>query len=96
MSKVDLGAYLKQARLKAGYSQGDVAEYLGLQSAQSISDWERNYGSGIPIRSLKQLVKLYRLDSRKIFDLLLDYQFQKLERSLTAEFYSPSSKRKGS
>ncbi len=87
---------MKQARLRAGYSQGDIARFLGLQSAQSISDWERNYGSGIPVKSLKELVKIYGMDAGRVFDLLLEYQYQKIERSLAAEFFPQKRKKKGS
>ncbi|MBX3040718.1 MAG: helix-turn-helix transcriptional regulator [Bdellovibrionaceae bacterium] len=96
MAKMDLGIYLKQARLKAGHSQGDVARFLGLQSAQSISDWERNYGSGIPVKSLKELIKFYGMDAGRVFDLLLDYQYQKIQRALTEEFFPQRKRKKGS
>ncbi|MBX3032689.1 MAG: helix-turn-helix domain-containing protein [Bdellovibrionaceae bacterium] len=94
MRKKDLGAFLQTARRKKGLSQIEVAGYLKLQSAQSISDWERNYGSGVPIQSLKQLIKLYGLKDQQVFKLLLDHEFQKLKRCLTEDFYSKPVRRK--
>lgn len=79
---------LKNARQAKGLSQADVAERLGLNSPQSVSDWERNYGSGVPIPTLKKLIKIYALDPQEVFDALLDYQQNKLEVQLTREFFN--------
>ena len=87
MSEKNLGHILRTARLKKGLSQEDVSKYLKLNSPQSISDWERNYGSGVPLPTLKKLIKLYNLDADKIFAALLDYQQKKLEIQLKTEFY---------
>ena len=86
-----LGSLLKEARVKKNLSQGDVAQFLKLNSAQSISDWERNYGSGVPVPSLKQLAKLYGMKLDQVFEALLESQVQKLEKALTAEFYKKST-----
>lgn len=79
---------LKNARQAKGLSQADVAERLGLNSPQSVSDWERNYGSGVPVPTLKKLIKIYGLDPQEVFDALLDYQQNKLEAQLTREFFN--------
>lgn len=94
MKRPDLGTILKEARLKKGLSQLDVAEHLKLHSAQSVSDWERGYGSGVPLPSLKQLIKLYDLSTDLVFEALLEYQYQKLEKSLTEEFYARPARTK--
>jgi transcriptional regulator with XRE-family HTH domain len=91
MSKLTLGSYLKQGRLQAGLSQADVARHLGLQSAQSVSDWERGRGSALPLKSLKALIPLYRLDENVVFDLLLEYQFARLEAKLKQRFFKGES-----
>lgn len=83
----DLGKLLRNARTQKQLSQTEVAQHLKLNSPQSISDWERNYGSGIPVPSLKQLIKLYGLNSRTAYEALLDFQFSKLETSLEKEFF---------
>ena len=90
----NLGSLLKEARVKKNLSQTDVAQFLNLNSAQSVSDWERNYGSGVPIQSLKQLAKLYGMKMDQVFQALLESQMQKLEKTLTAEFYKKTSSKK--
>ncbi|MBX9768058.1 MAG: helix-turn-helix domain-containing protein [Bdellovibrionales bacterium] len=87
MAKKDIGTILKNARLKKRMSQMDLASMLRLNSPQSISDWERNYGSGIPLPTLKRLIKFYHLDVSEVFDALLDFQQMKLEEKLKAEFF---------
>ncbi|MGE0631106.1 MAG: helix-turn-helix domain-containing protein [Pseudobdellovibrionaceae bacterium] len=94
MKRPDLGIYLKNARVGKGKSQADVARFLRLQSPQSISDWERNYGSLIPLKTLKKLIKLYELDPAEVFEILLDYQLRSLEAKLTEEFYGRQNKSK--
>lgn len=74
-------------------SQMDVARYLGLQTAQSVSDWERNYGSSIPIPALKKLVRLYGLSENEVFEMVLEFQYEKLKEKLEAEFYTRASRR---
>lgn len=93
MRRQDLGALLKSARLKRNLSQAEVAARLKLNSPQSISDWERNYGSGVPVKTLKKLIKLYQLDATEVFDALLDYQQMKLEERLVSEFYGKKNRR---
>lgn len=87
MPEKNLGLILKHARNKKGLSQEDVAKHLKLNSPQSISDWERGYGSGVPLPTLKKLIKLYGLNTDKIFEALLEYQQKKLELQLKTEFY---------
>lgn len=94
MKNGDLGAYLKNARVDKQLSQADVAKFLKLQSPQSISDWERGYGSLIPLKTLKKLIKLYHLDTSEVFEILLNYQLTNLEAKLTREFYGHSKKPK--
>jgi transcriptional regulator with XRE-family HTH domain len=83
----DIGELIKQGRIKKGLTQGQVAASLKLNSAQSISDWERNYGSGVPLQALRKLIKIYNLDTESVFDALLDYQFMRLKKDLKKRFY---------
>lgn len=84
---MDLGQYLKAARLKLNMSQLDVAKILKLGSAQSISDWERNYGSSVPLKTLKRLCSVYRLDENEAFKHAFDFQKSKLEQKMRKEFF---------
>jgi transcriptional regulator with XRE-family HTH domain len=89
-----LGDYLRQSRLKLNLSQADVAKFLGVGSAQSVSDWERGYGSLIPIPYLKKLIKHYGLAEDRVYEMILDFQFAKIESKLKKEFYGKSKSKK--
>ena len=66
----DLGKYLKQRRLEAGYSQGDIGKRLGYTSAQFISNFERG-NCAPPLAALKTLVNLYQMDVEDVISLIL-------------------------
>ena len=93
MKKTDLGTQLKEARIKKGLSQGDLAKYIGLNSPQSISDWERGYGAGIPVPTLKTLIKYLGMNKDDVYDALLDYRWKKLESELNDAFYLNKNKK---
>lgn len=76
-----------------GLSQAEVAEHLGLQTAQSISDWERNHGSSTPIPALKKLIRLYQLSDEEVFEMVLEYQFHRLREKLAVELYPRALRR---
>ncbi len=54
------GDFWKNARLKQGYSQLDIAKKLNYSSAQLISNWERGMCSP-PQKNLKALLKIYKI-----------------------------------
>jgi len=58
---------LRYLRIKASLSQRDVAESLGLESGQFISNFER--GACLPpLKSLPELASLYRVPLKRLFD----------------------------
>jgi transcriptional regulator with XRE-family HTH domain len=93
MKKTSLGQYLKAARLKKGLSQGDVATLLRLKSAQSISDWERGYGSAIPVKALKKLIQFYGMNEDLVFKKFVVFQVERLEAKLRRVFYGRETKK---
>lgn len=93
MAKKDLGTLLRDGRHNKGFSQAEVASKLKLKSPQSVSDWERNYGSGVPVPMLKTLIRLYKLDQEEVFQALVDYKKRRVEMSLKREFYSGSRRK---
>ncbi|MGZ3722943.1 MAG: helix-turn-helix domain-containing protein [Bdellovibrionales bacterium] len=98
MSLPDLGVYLKNARENRGLSQMQVAKVLKLKTGQSISDWERNRGSTIPVSALKKLIYLYELDVGEVFEVLLNHQLTRLEQKITEDFFGeslPPERKKG-
>lgn len=71
--KNKLSSFLRDARLKAGLSQGDISNALGYTSAQFISNWERGLSSP-PLDRLYEIVQLLKIDSEELIELLLEEQ----------------------
>lgn len=67
-----LGQFLKDARQRAGLSQGQVARIFGFTTPQFISNWE-NGRSSPPMKHIAKLCRLYPIDAGQFFDLLVDY-----------------------
>ena len=89
----DFGAFLRDARVSRDLSQADVARHLGFASAQSVSDWERNRGSAVPVQALKRLIALYRLDANEVFEELCRYQELRLREKLEEKFFGRARKK---
>lgn len=78
---VEVGAYLRNLRLKAGLTQRQVSLALGYSSAQFIS----NHECGValpPKKKLTKLRELYRLDSDYFIKLTVVAERIVLEREL--------------
>ena len=80
---MNIGIKIKQLRLKAGLTQEQLAERLGL-SAQSISKWET--AVTMPDISLLPLLSSeLGVTIDEIFDLTADQKLQRIERRLDIE-----------
>lgn len=73
-----LGQFLKESRMSAGLSQGQVADALKFTTAQFISNWE-NGRSSPPVKYLEKLISLYSLNVGVLYDLLIDYSVAQTE-----------------
>ncbi len=71
MKSKKLAKLFKQKRMAAGYSQIEVSKKLGYASAQYVSNWERGL-SVPPVRTMKILIKLYKLSVDELYKLLLE------------------------
>lgn len=80
-----LGKALKKARVGLGMSQKDVANRLGYESAQVVSDWERGQAP-LPMKQLFRLSEILNLDKDHLFELLLDFSVEKLRKNMESEF----------
>jgi transcriptional regulator with XRE-family HTH domain len=69
-----VGDYLRQARLKAGLTQKQVADALEYSSAQFISNFEAGIAVP-PLRKLVVLEQVYNMNLRELMDIIF-----KLER----------------
>jgi transcriptional regulator with XRE-family HTH domain len=85
MSEEKLGLILKKAREENGLSQGKVAYSLGYSTAQFVSNWERGL-SYPPLKSLKKLCKMYKLDQDEMFEMLLEFKIEETKRLMTQEW----------
>jgi transcriptional regulator with XRE-family HTH domain len=65
-----LGAYLKQKRIEAGYTQAELASSLGDVHSQFVSNWERSLCAP-PGHSLQKLIDLLKLNRDKLVDVML-------------------------
>jgi transcriptional regulator with XRE-family HTH domain len=88
-----LAQFLKQTREKAELSQRQVADHLGYQSAQFISNWERGVSSP-PLKTLKKLGDLYHVSAETLYQILLQDTLKRVEADLHREFYGARGARK--
>lgn len=73
---VNLGSYLKQKRIEAGYSQIELGKMFGYSSSQFISNWERGLAAP-PEENLQQLIKLLKLRLQAVvFAMIEDYRVE--------------------
>lgn len=56
----ELGAFLREARAKAGLSQTEIAEVLRVKP-QFVSNWERGM-SAMPLKTGRIALRLYRIN----------------------------------
>ena len=77
----NLGEYLRGKRVTAGFTQAEIANKLGYSSPQFISNFERGLCSP-PLKNLKSLVKLYKIDTGELIRLIIDEQKQVLSSAL--------------
>lgn len=77
----NLGHYLREKRETAGFTQAEIARKLGYSSPQFISNFERGLCSP-PLKNLKVLVKLYKVEPGEVIRLILDEQRTVLSSAL--------------
>lgn len=86
MSKENLGKFLQDARIKVKLSQKEVADRLGYQTAQYVSNWERGVATP-PGRTLRKLADLYRIPAEELYEVILDYVLAQTRQDLQKEFF---------
>lgn len=75
-----IGKKIKQLRLKAGLSQIQLAEQLGL-SNQAVSKWETDF-SQPDISLLPELATLFGISIDELFDYTAENYYEKIQNSL--------------
>lgn len=76
-----MAGFFKEARIKAGLTQKEVAYALGYSSAQFVSNWERGK-CGVPLETLTKLIAVLNLKRSEVIDLILENEQKSLRRSL--------------
>jgi transcriptional regulator with XRE-family HTH domain len=93
MSKHSIaGEFLKNARLRAGLSQRDVADHLKYQSPQYVSNWERGLTTP-PGRTLRKLADLYQIPAEELYEVILEHMFELTRESLHHDFFGKRKSR---
>ena len=77
----NLGNFLRQARMKKGFSQGQVAKKLGYTSPQFISNFERGIASP-PCKNLKVLVDMYGISPNELIEIMYEEQQMQLKAEM--------------
>lgn len=73
-----MGAKLKEIRLKADMSQGELAKKLGYGSAQFVSNWERGVCS-VPPPKILAFCKATDMKTSEMRNLLVAEATRKIE-----------------
>lgn len=66
----EVGEMLRNARIKKGFTQSDVARLLGYSSAQFISNAERGL-CRLPLEAISRLIRLYEMDFEAVIQEFL-------------------------
>ena len=89
----NLGNFLKNTREKIGLSQLDVAEAMGLKSAQYLSNIERGVSS-LSKTMIPKVARILKVDAEDIVDAILKDIREKYLRSLGRAATKTKKKRK--
>ncbi|HWU44205.1 MAG TPA: helix-turn-helix transcriptional regulator [Bdellovibrio sp.] len=93
MGLARLSEFLKEKRVSAHMTQGQVAEILGYTSPQFVSNWERGM-SYPPVETLKQLAKIYDVKQEEVFQVFLKSSIEDMEKDLTEKFFHERRRRR--
>lgn len=87
-----VGKYLKQKREEAKISQLSLANTLGMESPQFVSNWERGV-SDPPLKYLKTICKIIKADANYAYELFELGIVSQIRKKLIRDFgiSSPSS-----
>ena len=85
---MELGKKIKQLRFKAGLTQEQLAEKLGI-GAQSVSKWE-NAVAMPDITALPLLAEIFGVTIDDLFDLTTEQRLNRIENRMDAEEELPS------
>lgn len=82
MTNPQFGQIIREARLKKGWTQADLARELGYENPQFISLLERNQ-SKVPLRVLGQLIVLLNISEAEVVSSLMTIYQHEIMDELT-------------
>ena len=80
---MELGKKIRQLRFKAGLTQEQLAEKLGI-GPQSVSKWE-NAATMPDITALPLLAEIFGVSIDELFDLTAEQRFNRIENRMDVE-----------
>ncbi len=90
--KIGFASLLRDLRVKAGLSQGDVRKVLGYTSPQFISNWERGL-SDPPVETVVKLANLYRVPMDALLENYIQIQVQSFEQEIRSKISKTALKK---
>lgn len=81
---MELKNFLKDARKRAGLSQGELAKILGYTTPQFVSNWERGKCS-VPPKKIKAFIRATKLRSDQV-EALAHWTVQNFKNDLLKHF----------
>jgi transcriptional regulator with XRE-family HTH domain len=82
-----VGALIKQYRLDAGLSQGDLAKKLGYTTPQFVSNWERELCQP-PAASLGKIAEILGCEPQNFVERCINIMMRVYEKDLRAQAFS--------
>lgn len=76
-----LNKYLRDRRVELALTQKEVADTMGLESPQYISNFERDLNAP-SLEFLRKLMKLYKIPKTTIIEILIEDRQQYLKKVL--------------
>lgn len=86
-----LADFLKDARVRTGFSQKEVADKLRYSSAQFVSNWERGVSSP-PLKAVRKLATMYKVTEEDLFEVMLKETLERAETELRRKFFGTKAK----
>lgn len=76
-----IGEFLKDERAKSGFTQAEVAEKMGYETAQFLSNIERGK-SAIPYEFIRKVIKIYGVSETVVVQYLVSLQQEFIEAEI--------------
>jgi len=91
---IEIGNFLREKRVAAGKSQGDVRRELGYSTPQFVSNWERGIAHP-PHADMRKIAALYNCDPNEFCDQYIDLLMKCFENAVRNELSpkKPTKKR---